>query len=358
VLLPYAGLVRGALLMGLANVAVGLVLLRRLSGKDRTFPRWLSVLGVGSALWLVAATAGSTRLTTVLEDQLYQDHIIVAESSRYQRLIITRWHDDVRLYLNGHLQFSSVDEYRYHETLVHPAASLAERRTKALVLGGGDGLVARELLKYDDVEHIDLVDLDPMVTTLFRDREMLAELNGGSLRDRRVVVHNQDAMRYVEGNRDFYDVIIMDLPDPSEPNLGKLYTRGFFSMLGRRLASGGTLAAQCTSPYRSRRAYWSIVRTLEAARWGPPGSESRLFAAPYHTVVPTFGTWGFVVAASRPIDVSTLQISVPTRYLRTAVVPPLFVFPPDMSRVEAPISVLDDPAVVRLYREGYHKYLD
>lgn len=357
-LLPHAGLVRGALIMGLANVAVGLVVLLRLRRSGVALPRWLGALGVASAVWLVTATAGSTQLTRLLEDQLYQDHIIVAQNTRYQRLIITRWRDDVRLYLNGHLQFSSVDEYRYHETLVHPAAALAERRQRALVLGGGDGLVARELLKYPEMQRIDLVDLDPAVTDLFQDRQMLAALNGGSLRDERVAVHNEDAMRFVEASRDFYDLIIMDLPDPSEPSLGKLYTRGFFTMVGRRLASGGAFAAQCTSPFRARQAYWSIVRTIEAARWGPPEAAQRWHTAPYHTVVPTFGTWGFVVASTRPIDPSTVQITVPTRYLRTEVVPTLFTFPPDMDRVDAPISVLDDPAVVRLYRAGYHQYLE
>ena len=131
---------------------------------------------------LLAAFVGAGRFVTFLENQLYQDEILLAEDTPYQRLVVTRWRQDVRLYLNGHLQFSSVDEYRYHEALVHPAMCLAERRANILILGGGDGLAAREVLKHEGVERIDLVDIDPAVTGLFRDHPMLSRLNRGSLR--------------------------------------------------------------------------------------------------------------------------------------------------------------------------------
>jgi spermidine synthase len=343
--------------MGLCNVAVGLLLLHRLRGAGvKLWPRLLPA-GWTAACALTALLVGAGELTLLMEDQLYQDTVILAQDTRYQRLVVTRWRDDVRLYLDGHLQFSTVDEYRYHEALVHPAMSLAPQREHVLLLGGGDGLATREILKYRDVARVDLVDLDPAVTNLFRDNKMLSVLNEGSLRDERVTIHNDDAMRFMESMSERYDVIFMDLPDPSEPGLGKLYSRAFFTLIGRSLRAGGTFAAQCTSPFRSRAAYWSIIHTIEAARWGGE-REARFHAAPYHTMVPTFGTWGFVVATTHDIDTSQIRINVPTRYLSDQLLPTLFVFPQDMNRMDAPVSLLNDPIVVRLYRDGYHQHLD
>jgi spermidine synthase len=233
----------------------------------------------------------------------------------------------------------------------------AERRERVLILGGGDGMAAREVAKHADVQRIDLVDLDPMVTELFRHRPLLARLNDHVFEDHRVKVHNLDAMRFLEGGNELYDVIIMDLPDPSDPGLGKLYSQTFFNLVGRRLAAGGALACQATSPFRSREAFWCIVHTLQSARCGP-SPEGRFAVYPYHTVVPTFGTWGFVVAGANLPDPRSVAVPVPTRYLRESILAGLFTFPADMAEVETPISRLDDPVVCRLYRDGYHKYLD
>jgi spermidine synthase len=294
---------------------------------------------------------------TFLEGRLYQDEILLARDTPYQRLVVTRWRQDVRLYLNGHLQFSSVDEYRYHEALVHPAMCLAERRANVLILGGGDGLATREVLKHEGVERIDLVDIDPAVTGLFRDHPTLSRLNGGSLRHPAVRIHNTDAMTYLQDCDRFYDVILADLPDPSDTAVAKLYSRSFFQLAGRRLGAGGMFACQATSPFRSREAFWCIVHTVRSADWGP-GQKTRLSARAYHTYVPTFGTWGFVLAAHDPPRIDRLKLDVPTRYLTQSLLPGLFTFPGDMAEVDTPVSRLNDPAVARLYRQGYHEYLE
>lgn len=377
-LVPYVGLVRAGLLTGASNVALAYLLAYRLSGQGsgrraqqdeqeqraldsalspaarRRLMRWSGVALVG----MLAATLVAGRLTTWLENQLYQDNVVLARDTRYQRMIVTRWRDDVRLYLNGHLQFSSVDEYRYHESLVHPAMALsAAKQKRVLVLGGGDGLAAREILKHPSTQVVDLVDLDAEVVKLFREHPLMTKLNKGSLRDAKLRYIAKDAMQFLVETKQSYDVILMDLPDPSAAGLGKLYSKPFFRLVGKRLRPGGAFAAQCTSPFRSRLAYWSIVRTIEAARWGPEG-QKRFYTAPYHTLIPTFGSWGFMVARSSPFEASALRVSVPTRYLTNKVLPTLFVFPADMDRVEAPISELNNPVVVRLYRDGYHKHLD
>ncbi len=186
---------------------------------------------------------------------------------------------------------------------------------------------------------------------------MLVDLNDNALNDPRVHVHNTDALRFVETSRDFYDVVLIDLPDPSTPEIGKLYAQAFYGLIGRRLAAGGVMACQCTSPFRSRAAYWCIVHTIERTTWGP-GEQQRFRVQPYHTLVPTFGTWGFVLAGAELPAIAGIRIEAPADYLTADVLPGLFVFPPDMARVDTPVNRLDDPVVTRLYREGYHKYLE
>jgi hypothetical protein len=159
------------------------------------------------------------------------DQLVLKQQSKYQRLVATRYevvrgYFDYRFYLDGFLQFSSMDEHRYHEALVHPAFLVPTPNTpthekSVLILGGGDGLVAREVLKYD-VEEVDLVDLDPAVTDFFgaKGPPELQQLNGFSLSDRRLTVHNMDALHYI-GNYsgEPYDIVILDLPDPNSPVL-------------------------------------------------------------------------------------------------------------------------------------------
>ena len=157
---------------------------------------------------------------------------------------MTRWRNDIRLYLNGHLQFSSADEYRYHESLVHPAMLSPGPRRHILILGGGDGMAAREALSFSGVESIDLVDLDPAVTDLFKNNELLAKLNSKVFSDPRVQVINGDALSFLERSSALYDVIIIDLPDPSDIQLGKLYSKAFYDLVQRRLGPQGRVGIQ------------------------------------------------------------------------------------------------------------------
>jgi spermidine synthase len=349
-LLPHLGLVRAGLLAGLANVAVAMVLSLALRSERPQLQ--LRLAGGVSAFALSVLFLMAGELTSMVEDVLYRDAIIVAENTRYQRVVLTRYKDDVRLFLNGHLQFSSIDEHRYHEALVHPAMSAVEQPRRVLILGGGDGLTAREVLKHESVEHIDLVDLDEAVTDLFSSRPFLVDLNRGSLKDPRLSVHNEDAMRFLERSREQWDVILMDLPDPSDTGLAKLYSTAFFKLSQRHLSEHGALATQATNPFRSRDAFWTIVRTIEAS------GEGALKAQPYQNYLPTFGSWGYVLATRQPLEVGRLTIKTDNRYLTQAVLPSLFVFPPDIDRRGDEVSTLDNPQVVTLYQRGYSQYLD
>ncbi|AMW05832.1 polyamine aminopropyltransferase [Gemmatimonas phototrophica] len=341
-LVPRLGLVRSALLFGVINVLVGLwstwlfrdVLPRR---------RWLQGAGIAALLLLGAGLWKGQAITTLAEEGMYADPIILAKDTRYQRIVLTSWKDDLRLYLNGHLQFAARDEYRYHEALVHPGLSAGRARGRVLVLGGGDGLAVREILKYPDVQRVTLVDLDEGMTALFKTHPRLTALNAKSLLDPRVEVVNDDAFTWLDAHPAQFDFVVIDFPDPSNYHVGKLYTSAFYRLVKQHLAPGAFIAVQSTSPMFARQSYWSIVTTLEGAG---------LRTWPYHVYVPSFGEWGFVIAG---LDSYAPPSSLPggLRYLTAASVPGLFDFPADMQRVPAEPNRLNDQVLVRYYEHEF-----
>lgn len=343
-LVPRLGLVRTSLVFGLLNAAVGLYgtwLLKPLL-------RGVMVLRIRAAVVtviLLVALVRADELTTLAEDQLYADEIVYSSSSPYQRILVTRNEAGFQLFLNGNLQFSSADEYRYHEALVHPAMAFGPRR-HVLILGGGDGLALREVLKYPDVERVTLVDLDPKMTALSAAFRPLGELNGNAFADRRVRVVNQDAMIWIERVRDTFDAAIVDFPDPSSFAVGKLFTTRFYRLLRARLAPDATVTVQCTSPLYAPRSYWCIVRTMEAAG---------LHVRGYQTTVPSFGVWGFALARMQPFE-APRHVRIATRYLDDATLAAMFVFPRDMAPVPVEVNRLDNQMLVRYYEEEWRKW--
>lgn len=356
VLVPEAGLVRAGLLAGLANLLVGWVTLWLLREAVGPALRRLVVAATLATALLGGLLAFAGPLSSALEQELYQDDVILTRDTPYQKIVITRWREDIRLYLDGNLQFSSIDEYRYHEALVHPVLSLVPGARRVAVLGGGDGLAAREILKWPTVEEVVIVDLDPAVTELFRARPVLAQLNGGSLSDPRVHVINRDAMAWLAETDGAWDVIIADLPDPNTLAVGKLYSRQFYRLALKRLARQGVLVTQATSPFETRDAFWCIAHTLGAVE--RRAGDGLLHVAPYSTHVPSFGEWGFVLAAERRIDPEAIHIAVETRFLTDEKARGMFVFSRDTGELETPINDLDDQPLVRLYEKGYERFFD
>ncbi len=341
-LVPRLGLVRSALLFGVINVAVGLWstwLFRDVLPRRRT----LQVTGVLALLVLSAGLWKGQAITTLAEEGMYADPIILAKDTRYQRIVLTSWKDDLRLYLNGHLQFASRDEYRYHESLVHPGLSAAVARGRVLVLGGGDGLAVREILKYPEVQQVTLVDLDEGMTQLFRTHPRLTELNAGSLNDKRVTVVNADAFTWLDTHATQFDFVVIDCPDPSNYHVGKLYTSAFYRLVKQHLAPGAFLVVQSTSPMFARQSYWSIVATLEGAG---------LRTWPYHVYVPSFGDWGFVIAGEASYA-PPRALPSGLRYLTVATLPSLFDFPADLQRIPAEPNRLNDQVLVRYYEHEF-----
>ncbi|PRQ03232.1 polyamine aminopropyltransferase [Enhygromyxa salina] len=368
VLLPWLGLVRTSLLFGSLNAAVALWSARAFVDQ-LVRPRLVTAQALIVLLGTLSCLIVGGEIETFGERQLYESPVIFSQKTRYQRLTITRWSDDVRLYIDGNLQFSSADEHRYHESLVHPAFAAREQLAsgparRVLVLGGGDGLAVRELLRYPGVDRVDLVDLDPEMTRLFRETPALTELNADSLADPRVVVHNADAMRWLEQQRGGggggggeaglapWDIVVIDLPDPNNLSLGKLYTRAFYRLVRAVLAPDGVAVVQSTSPYLSPRAFWCIVATLDAADMHP---------LPYHAHVPSFGDWGFTLAARSPLRPPPgLAFELPQpealRFLSPELVPTLFAFPADQRPREVEINRLDTQMLVNYYDQDLHSF--
>jgi spermidine synthase len=338
-LVPSLGLVRTSLLFGILNGAVGLwgtYLLQPMIDGGLVFVRARAVFVL---TLLAVAMIKADWFTTWAEDRIYTHPVVYAETSPYQRIVLTRGAGSFELYLDGNLQFSSRDEYRYHEALVHPAMLAAKTPRRVLVLGGGDGLAVREILRYDEVESITLVDLDPAMTDLSENFPPLAELNGHALEDSRVKIINQDAMIWLETVQEQFDAAIVDFPDPNDYALGKLYTRRFYRLLAARLADEGAVTVQCTSPFLSRASYWCIVRTLESAGFT---------AKPYHASVPVFGVWGFVVARKQPFA-PPQGVPPGLRYLNDETLAAMFHFPADLAPVPTEINRLDNQALVHYY---------
>jgi len=362
ILLPWLGIIKTAFLIGIINLFIAFynaLFFRKFLKNGRTQVIVSSIL----MLVFIVAMFFAPKIDNTLEQKIYQDKIIFKTQTPYQHIIVTRWNTDYRLYINGALQFSSTDEYRYHESLVHIPLNLSLSHEKILILGGGDGLVVREVLKYEDVKHIHLVDLDPAITDLAQHNPIFLDINANAMNDKRVTIFNQDAYNFIQNSSEVYSAIIIDLPDPNDTGLGKLYTKEFYKMLAGRLDKSGVLVTQATSPYFSNKAYWCIVHTL-----------GEVFEHPmaYQTNVPTFGIWGFV-AAGKPIDylhntdssnfipniikntgdrLKSQKFSDSLQYLTPEILPNMFNFERDLQEQPTEINTLQTQKLVKYYMQS------
>jgi spermidine synthase len=345
-LVPKLGLVRTSLLFGMLNGLVGLWGTWQMRSLINGSVLGLRVRACFVIALLAVGVVKANALTTLAEDNLFADEIIYTRTTPYQRIVITRGRAGFQLFLNGNLQFSSADEYRYHESLVHPAMMLANSPRRVLVLGGGDGLALREILKYPSVESVTLVDLDPNMTGLSYSFPPLATLNNHSYDDNRVRVINKDAMIWLETPTEPFDVAIVDFPDPNSFALGKLFTTRFYRLLKQHLSQDSAISVQCTSPLFARTSYWCIVRTIEAAGFT---------VKPYQTAVPSFGVWGFALGELHPFDAPS-HAPPGLRFLDDQAMPALFILPADLGPVPVEINRLDNQVLVRYYDSEWKRW--
>ncbi len=346
-LVPQLGLIRTGIFFGLLNVSVAVWALWLFRRELRQLASHVLACAASLAI-LLGAFAGAELFSSWAEDRFYADTVILRESSAYQRIVVSSGHSGIRLYLNGNLQFHSRDEYRYHESLVHPAMLAHGAPKKVLVLGGGDGMALREVFKYPSVESATLVELDPHMTRLFAEQPLLRRLNDDALHSNKLKIVNADAFGWLESNDELFDVIIVDFPDPTNYAIGKLYTTSFYRLLDHHLAASGYAAVQTTSPLIARRSFWTVVSTLEAAG---------LSAAAYHAHVPSFGEWGFIIAGRRPYAMPAPPLSLPQglRFMSLDSLPLMFHFPSDMARVPAPVNRLSNQVLVQTFEQEWGK---
>lgn len=333
ILLPLFGLFPTAVLMAvlpaLMVLALGLAF--------RELRRW-GLWGLGLGLILLALVPLVVPISDRLEDNLYRAPVISRQQSRYQRIVLTRYGNDLRLFLDGDLQLSTLDEYRYHEALVHPALSAHPHPRRVLLLGAGDGMALREVLKWP-VEQVTVMELDPAVVKLARTQPMLAAVNAHAFDDPRVQIRYGDAFVRVPQLSERFDVIIADFPDPDRVVVAKLYAKGFYQQLITRLTADGLFVTQASSPFFAPRVLDCIDQTLTAIG---------LSTYPYTVDVPSFGPWGFVLAtADASLPTQDLALPIPTRFLNAATLANLFQLPADIQLGEAQINRLTDPIIVR-----------
>lgn len=351
---PQLGLVKTAFVVAIVNVATALwiVYLFREELPHVTLHR---VTGGIFLIILIVGVFFGQEAAFSFEQRLYRDPIIYAKETPYQRIIVTKEQGDLRLYLNGSLQFSSTDEHRYHETLVHPAVAAADSPKNVLVLGGGDGLAVRELLKHEGVRAITVVDLDPQIVSLAMNNHDLVSLNKRAFFNEKVKVIHEDAFRFMEKAQGFYDIILVDLPDPNNESLNKLYTREFYSLLRNHLSPTGAMMVQATSPVFAPEVYWTIDETIQSAG---------LRTENLHVEIPSFGNWGFVLAGRKGINLDELEINADTTYLTTRLLSSLGTFGKDEDdlierdgeRLEWKPNTLTDPHLIDKYEKAWLNY--
>lgn len=350
--LPYLGLTYTPLILGIINFSVALslvlVIWKELPPKTRK-----RLIGYSALVAMLLTLSGlfSDKIVEWGDRIRYKDPIVYSEQSRYQKIVLTYAQGDYWLFLNGHQQLSTFDEALYHEPLVHPVVQLHHGPKNVLVLGGGDGAAARELLKYPDIEHITLVDLDPSVTSLARTHPVLVNINENALNHEKVEVINQDGFTFLEDRRNAYDIIIADFPDPRTVDLGRLYSKEFYWLCSHALRKGGLVVTQAGSPYYARAAFECINKTMASAGF---------HTLPMHNHVLTLGEWGWVIGAKEQRDLKTdlSRISLGelnTRWLTDSALKGLIsfgknVFRGDQRSVE--INRIHAPVLYKYYLKG------
>lgn len=343
VFIPRLGIIKTSFFFGILNCIIGLAMLIAC----RQSVKHYFVNSASGLITLVLLSFGffnSETLLQTFEESIYNEPVIYASSSPYQRVVLSRAGETVKLYLNGQLQFSSLDEYRYHEALVHPGLSSLAKRDNILILGGGDGLAVREILKYSDVKKITLIDLDPKVINLFKGNEMLRQLNMDALNSSKLEIVNQDAFTWLKTNKEKYDFIVIDLPDPTSFSLGKLYSNYFYAQVKAAMREDSLIVVQSTSPLIARKSFWMIEKTLRSV-----GFETR----PYHVYVPSFTEWGFILASKSEIkEAQSLPNSL--KYLNLDELKNMFAFPKDMMRIDTDIQTLSTQSLVSIYSSEWN----
>lgn len=349
-LLPFLGTFRTSIVFGLINIGLGLLVYRfftRNAAEKRK--KSLELLAVGCLLFFAGLAAFSGQLLKHWEDSFFTSRVVYSKQTPYQQLVVTKNKKDIRLYINRIIQFSSIDEYRYHETLGILPLHNAPYKKNILILGGGEGLLAREVLQFPEVETVTIIDLDEEVFRLAKENTYIKKLNEGALLNSKVTTIAADAMTFLIESDNLYDVIIADLPDPSNDALARLYSTSFYKLVQNHLTPNGVFATQASSPFHTRNAFWCIYETIAASGFK--------HTYPFHTYVPSFGDWGFVLAANLKKEPVNFKTDLTTRYLEPDLVKKMFFFAKDMSNPgDLNVNQLDKPNLLHYFLEDWETF--
>lgn len=343
-LLPKLGYFATSFLVGGINIVISIVILHNYKNYIKSINKF-KVVAYTSLILMVGGIIFSENISRSIENSLYRDRVILSTQTPYQKLVMTRHKDDLRLYLDGNIQFSSKDEHRYHEALAHIPMGASKSKENILILGGGDGMVARELLKYEEVKNITLVDIDKEMVDICRTNNLVNDINKNSLSNDKVSLVYEDAFEFLEKTNEVYDVIIVDLPDPNNDSLNKLYTNIFYRLCSNVLAENGVMTVQSTSPYYAKNAFWCINKTLKSEGFN---------VYPYHVQVPSFGDWGFNLVSKNIIDVDSINVEMETKFLNEDSIESMFNFSKDevvdINSIDS--NTLSHPKLIQYYEES------
>ena len=344
VLLPFVGLFYSSLVFGILNILLGLVLNHVFLGKSiKTM-----FLGVTSIIILVVMVIFGGKLLKAWDHAIYKSPIVLNTQTPYQKIVVTKKQEDVRLYLNRVIQFSSLDEYRYHEPLVHVPMTIHENPKKVLILGGGENLASREVLKYKDIERIDVVDIDSTMFYLAKNDANFIAINENAAKSSKVNLIAQDAFTFLHTSNEKYDIIVADLPDPTNEAIARLYSKQFFILAKQKLNKDGLFVTQSGEVYFSNSVFSCINNTLQ---------EVFNDVKPYHSYIPSFGDWGFVLGSDLPInEKKRTPLPKDLKFLTDTQYQIGFEFPKDIKIQKTKLNTLDNPIILNYFIDDWNKW--
>lgn len=354
--LPYFGLTHTPFILGFVNFFVAIMLLFTFKNElSKTTQKLFSIMALSIFALLICGSIFSKQIILHGEQKKYKDKIVLQEQSMYQKIVITEWKKDYWLYLNDNLQFSTFDEAMYHEVMVHPIMHVLQQPQNILILGGGDGCAARELLKYPNVVQITLVDIDKQLTDLFQQEAFLTKFNDNALNHPKVRVLNNDGYQFLNETDSFFDLILIDLPDPKSVELTRLYSKEFYELCRLRLTPKGGIITQAGSPYYTPYAFECINQTMLAASFQ---------TLPLHNQVLSMGEWGWVLGVKSKMDKTEMIAAmqrldsekIATKWLNKESMMLITSFGKDFyakSKVDSiKINRLSDPQLLHYYNKG------
>lgn len=260
-------------------------------------------------LWFTENHSDNVRFSVRIEKHLF------SAKSEFQKIDIFETTEFGRiLTLDGLIMLTEKDEANYHEMIVHVPMSVKKDIKRVLVIGAGDGGTVRELTKYPNIDHIDMVEIDEMV--VFACREHLQQTSC-ALDDPRVHIHYADGLRFVRRKKDEYDLIIVDSTDPFGPGEG-LFTKEFYGNCYNALNDEGILVNQHESPFYNEDSESMIRAHIRIKQFFP-------ICSVYQLHIPTYpsGHWLFGFASKKVDPIGDLDarawnsLGIVTNYYNT-----------------------------------------